>query len=134
MCGFTLSLVGATLIWWRSPFCVLRPSRCARGDFAAAVVQMIGLPPFRVICETKATADRSGAHSLEMAGCHHERHTIPQLEDPGLSLCVGKHSPCLSILEQDTDPWQLYGGCSAADLLKESGKRQGSWIFVFIII
>lgn len=88
----------------------------------------------RVICETKATADRSGARSLEMAGCHHERHTIPQLEDPGLSLCVGKHSPCLSILEQDTDPWQLWGGCSAADLLKESGKRQGSWTFVVIII
>lgn len=65
------------------------------------------------------TVARSDAWSLVMAGCHHERDTIPQLEDPGLSFCVGKHSPCLSILEQDTDPWQLYGCCSAADLLAE---------------
>lgn len=65
-----------------------------------------------------------------MAGCHSERDAIPQLEDLGLSFCVGKHSPCLSILEQDTDPCQLYGCCSAADLLVEGGKRQREFAFV----
>lgn len=74
-----------------------------------------------------------------MAGCHRERDTIPQLEDPGLSFCVGKHSPCLSILEQDTDPCQLCGGCSVTDLLLKGWKatqrfRFCKFITVVIVI
>lgn len=107
----------------------------AQSHFAAAILQISGLFHFKctspVICKTRATAAHSDAWSLEMAGCHHERDTVPQVEDPGLSFCVGKHSPCLSILEQDTDPWQLYGGCSVADLLVEGGEQQGEFAFVY---
>lgn len=83
----------------------------------------------RIICKTKATVASHDAWCLEMAGCHSERDTIPQLEDPGLSFWVGKHSPCLSILEQDTDPCQLYSCCSVADLLVEDGKQQRKFAF-----
>lgn len=78
-----------------------------------------------VIGAAEATAVRSGVPSLEMAGCHSERHTIPQLEDPSLSPCVGKRPSCLSILEQDTDPPSSFAEEAARRLTFFQKKREG---------